>query len=337
MKTDVILPNDGNPIAIGSVAQRLLQGGLNINSLRTNAVLRKEEWIQFDTVVVEVARSRLVGVADLVNAGLTFNLSNGMGTTVVQWEQSSDMDPAIRSMDGITRDRDDRVEFTLNNLPIYITHKDFSLNLRHLEASRRLGEPLDTFQSSVCARRVSDSLEDALFNGVGGYTVAGDTAHGYTTHPNRNTFEFEGNLAWDDASKTGENIVLDVIGMIELAHLDNMFGPYIMYVPTTYWTSLQKDFKANSDRTQLERIRAIAGITEIRVADTLAANNVVLVQMTSDVVDEVIGMQPTVVQWDEEGGFKINFKVLAIMVPRIKADFDGRSGLVHGSTASGGG
>ena len=51
--------------------------------------------------------------------------------------------------------------------------------------------------------------------------------------------------------------------------------------------------------------------------------------MTSDVVDMVVAQQPTTVQWETDGGFKLNFKVMAVMIPRIKADADGRSGIVH--------
>jgi len=317
----------------GSVAMRLLQSGFNPLALRTLAVLRKEEWIQFDQKLIEIARQRLRGVADLMGAGLTFPLSNGMGTTVVQWEQVSDMDPAIRSMDGLRRTQDDRVEFNLNSLPIYITHKDFSLNLRHLEASRRLGESIDTTQIATATRLVSDDLENALFNGTGNYTVLSDTVHGYTTHPNRNTYELT--VDWDTA--TGEQMIADILAMINIAHSDNMFGPYWLYVPTSYGVQLDDDFKTNSDRTRRERLLAIDSISAIRTADFLAADNIMLVQPTSDVIDMVTGMQPTVVEWEEEGGFKLNFKVMAIMVPRIKNDYEGRSGLVHGSTASGGG
>jgi len=334
---DILVPDgSGGFKARGPVASRLLQSGFNVNALRTNDILRKEEWLLFDTRVVEIARERLAAVADLMTAGLTFNLPNAMGTMQLQWERISDMDPAIKSMDGVTRSRDDRVEFEQLSVPIYITHKDFNINVRALEASRKLGTALDVTQVEVATRLVTESLEDDLFNGAG-INVAGLTAPGYTNFNQRNTYEFVTGEAWDAAGKTGTEILTDLINMIELAHTDRMFGPYNLYVPTTYWTKFQEDFKTNSDRTILERLQAVAGINSIRPADRLTANNVVLVQMTRDVVDEITGLQPTMVQWDSHGGFQVNFKVLAIMVPRVKADFDGRCGIVHGSNNSGGG
>jgi len=165
-----------------------------------------------------------------------------------------------------------------------------------------------------------------LFNGYT-LTFGGGSLLGYRTATNRNTVSIVQN--WDASGKTGSEIVSDVISMIAAAHADFMFGPYVLYVTGAYWTTLQNDFKTNSDRTILERIQAIDGISAVRPADALTANNVLLVQMSSDVVKEVIGLQPTVVQWETHGGMRINFKVMAIMVPRLGSDANGRSGIVH--------
>jgi hypothetical protein len=40
-------------------------------------------------------------------------------------------------------------------------------------------------------------------------------------------------------------------------------------------------------------------------------------------------MQTTVVSWEGQGGMVLYFKVMAIMVPRIKLDHGARSGVVH--------
>lgn len=225
-----------------SVANRLLTNGFNCNALRSNAVLRKEEWQQFDQVVVDVARQRLNGVADLVNAGLTYDLDDALGVTMVQWERQADMDPAQRSMDGLTRGERDRLDFLQSNVPVFITHKDFGLSLRVLRASRKLGQPLDTAQIEVATRKVADSIEDALFNGPG-VVVNAVTAYGYRTAPNRNTMNFASAQEWTHASKTGELILADVITMIQTAHTDNRFGPYVLYVTGEDYVALMEDFR----------------------------------------------------------------------------------------------
>lgn len=321
-----VLTDLRNPSALeglGGPAMKLFKAGFNVNALRTNDVLRKEEWVQFDQAIISPAQQIFNGVADLVGAGLTFNLANAMGTTILQWERMSDMDPAQQSMDGITRGRSDRLEFDLNSLPIFLTHKDFHLNLRTLEASRKLGQPLDTTQAQVASRLVAESSEEVLFKGST-IKFGGASVYGYTTQPNRNT----GSLTAAWSSATGAQIIGDVLSMIQMAVDDRMYGPYMLYVPISYWTKLVDDYKAESDRTILERIKAIPNIRDVKPTASLSGE-VVLVNMQSDTVDLVMGQQPTTVMWATEGGFQINFKVLSIIIPRLKTDYEDRSGIVH--------
>ena len=79
------------------------------------------------------------------------------------------------------------------------------------------------------------------------------------------------------------------------------------------------------DKTGVE----ISGIEAVRTADYMTANNVVLVQMSSDVVRVVEAMPLTTVEWGTEGGLIHNFKVMTIMVPQIRADQNGASGITH--------
>ena len=61
----------------------------------------------------------------------------------------------------------------------------------------------------------------------------------------------------------------------------------------------------------------------------MPAANVIMKQNTPDVASWVNGEALQTVQWDELGGFKINFKAFAIGVPLIRSDMAGRSGVVH--------
>jgi len=315
----------GGPVAHSSVAAKLLTGGFRASSLRTNDVLRKEEWKQFDAVVVEVARERLGIVEDLITRGLTLPVGNALGTTFVEWEQSGDMDPAELNMSGVTEGERDRMVFNLKGVPLPITHKDFNINIRALEASRKLGDSLDTTNAAVATRLVSDSLENLLMNGST-LSFAGQTIPGYTTAPNRSTGSVTAN--WSTVA-TGEQMVGDVLIMMGAAATVNMFGPFMLYCSVAARNRLNDDYKANSDRTTVERINAIDGIIGVRGTARLAGTVVLLVQMTRDVVDMVVGQQPAPIQWESQGGMIVNFKVMAIMVPRVKDDAKAQSGIVH--------
>lgn len=311
--------------ANGSVAMRMLQNGFNVNALRTNDVLRKEDWLLFDRTVVEVARAQLIGVSDLVSAGLSVPLSNALGTTVVQWEKQGDLSDAEINMTGLAESQRDRLEWTPVNLPIPITHKDFQLSVRNIASSRNSGMPLDTSTSAVAARRVSDMLERTLFQGAS-ITHGGGTVYGYTNFPARNT----GSVTADWTTATGDQIITDITTkLIPALQSDNYYGPYTIYCSVGAYTNMLKDLKAASDKSILQRVLEMPMIKAVRPTTQLTGSNVVMVQMTSDVIDIIDGLQPTPVMWESHGGMMVHFKVMAIMVPRLKSDANGNCGIAH--------
>jgi uncharacterized linocin/CFP29 family protein len=313
----------------GEQLMRALRNGGQISpaALRTLDLLRRDEWIFFDEQLVAEAQIRLRGVADLMAAGLTRTIPNGLAKTILQWETVTDMDPATVSLDGVTRSENDRVEFAAANLPLPITHKDFYLNLRTLLASRERGEAIDTTHIRAAGRKIAEESERMLFQG--GKTFAGVTIYGYTTHPGRATVGFGTNGAWSATAKTGADIVADVATMISAMESSRMYGPYWLYVSANSSLKMAEDFKAASDKTIRTRLLEIENLQLIRVVDQLPADNVVLVQATPDVVQWVTGEPLQTVQWDVHGGFQINFKAFTIQVPLIRADAGGRMGIVH--------
>lgn len=301
----------------------------NGQKLQTNdALLRYDEWKDLDRSVIQIATDRLVAVADLQSMGLVHNLGS-IGQTITQWEELSDMTSANISMSGISRGEKDSANFDNAAVPVPIVHKDFEINLRRLEASRIFGESLDVTQAAIAARKVAEASEDMLFAG-NSIQVNGETIYGYTTHPQRNTHSL--GTAWD-AESDNANILADVIAMMDKARADGYYGPYNLYIPSDYEGVMDEDFQAGSGdiRTVRQRLLQLNGLNAIKVADRLADNNVVLVQMTRDVVDLAVAQDITTVQWDEQGGMVAQFKVMAVWVPRVKNDFDGNSGIVHAS------
>lgn len=298
-------------------------------TMKTNApaLLRYDEWKDIDRTVLEVATQRLVGIQDLISRSLTYSLGS-IGQTISLWDRSSDMTPADVSMSGITKGEEDNVQFESQTVPVPIIHKDFRINIRRLEASRLFGAGVDVIQADIAARRVSEASEDMLFNGYP-IQVDGGTIYGYRSHPHRNTVDLA--TPWNDPSITGQDIYDDVEAMIASARADRYYGPYCLYVPGAYEGVLDRDFAGSSGdiRTIRQRLLQISGLEEIKVVDRLEEDNVILVQLTRDVVDLAIAQDISTLNWQVDGGMQEKFKVMAVWVPRIKSDFDGRSGIVH--------
>jgi len=296
-----------------------------------NATLRRDEWKQLDKMVIPIAESRLQGIADLIDKGLVYNLGNAMGTTVLEQHDVSDALEAVLSMDGVTRAQADRVDYSTTYLPIPIIHADYEINARALATSRNMGNPLDTTMAERAARKVANYLEQMLFTSTS-YTWGGGTIYSYLNYPYTNAVSLT--TAWTSSAKLGAHIINDVLEMKQSSITDLHFGPWQLYVPVTYETKLDEDYStAKGSNTIRERILAIAGISGIRVVDTLTTDNVLLVQMTSDVVRLVQGMPLQNVEWTTEGKWITKYKVLTIAVPQIRSDQEGHCGVVHGSFA----
>jgi hypothetical protein len=298
--------------------------------INANATLRRDEWKQLDEAVLAISDYRLGGIQDLISAGLTYDLGNAMGTTVLEWHDVSDAMEADLTMDGVTRSVGDRPSYTTNYLPIPIIHVDYEINARVLEASRSLGNPLDTTTAERAARRVNEKLENMLFTNTT-YAFGGGTIYSYLNHPNRNTGTFTG---WTASGASSSTILQDVRDMKQSSINARHYGPWVLYIPTEYETTLDEDYDATTPGTTIrERILKIGGIREVRVSDTLADGNLLLVQMSSDVVRLVRGMGIQNVEWMTEGNMITKYKVMTIQVPQIRSDQAGRSGITHYSTS----
>lgn len=301
---------------------------INVNA----ATLRREEWMSLDSAVIGIAEQRLTGFNYIKGKGLVYNLGNGMGTTVLESHTISDAMEADMTMDAVSRGKNDRPVFGATYLPIPIIHVDYEINERLLSVARSNGNPIDTTSAERAARRVAEKLEDMLFTNTT-YTFGGGTIYSFVNHPSRIPVAFSDSdmpgAHWNDSGTTGANIVSQVLTMKQHLIENYFYGPYVIFIPTNYETPIDADYDATSGKTIRERILQITGIQDIVTVDRLSADNVLMVQLSSDVVRIVNGMPLQNVQWGTEGNLVHKYKVMTIQVPQIRADYNGRTGIVH--------
>jgi hypothetical protein len=160
------------------------------------------------------------------------------------------------------------------------------------------------------------------------------------------------------------DLVKDVLGARQALYNNKFYGPWMIYHTNDWDQYLDSDYigvvsaaggatQGLTNQTLRDRLRMIEGIQDVRRLDMFfgAAPNtstgtnpggpgsnvntpitpfqMVMVQMTPDVAQAVNGMDITVVQWEAKGGMQLNFKVMAIQVPKLQADFYGRCGILH--------
>jgi uncharacterized linocin/CFP29 family protein len=348
-REEIIMVGMGGNIAdvMSAAGQGVLAGGVRpyrvnrrtgVVQVRTprglvvNSLLRKDEWELLDRTVMEAAKYPLRGVADLKSRGLVKPLGS-LGTLISQWNTSSEMTPANVTMTGQSAGDRDRVEFNLAGVPVPVIWKEFSIGTRQLEASRRMGDALDTTHVYEATRVVAEMEENMLFNGAS-VVLNSSAIYGYRTHPNRNT-DTATNYGGGDWG-TIANIVPTVAGMISAANGDRHYGPFVLYVSTTqYNEAALAYFTDGSGDTPLQRILNLPQISAVQQMDTavLPAGQLLLVQMTMNVVDWAEAQDITVVEWMSGDGMTNEFKVMAVAAPRVKADYATRSGVVHATGA----
>jgi hypothetical protein len=205
-----------------------------------------------------------------------------------------------------------------------------------LEASRKLGNPLDTTVAERAARKVNEKLEDMLFTNTS-YSFgtkddqSRNSIYSYINHPDRNTVTLSDYGNWDDSSTDHDKIIKSVLAMKQSLLNQYFRGPYVVYYPQNYETALDEDLDSNSgnDMTVRERLEKINDIQKVQLAPTLPDDNVVMVQMTRDVVQLVEGLPIQNVEWMVNGGFVGKFKVMTIQVPQIRSDYDKKCGICH--------
>lgn len=295
--------------------------------MNNTATLRKDDWIALDEAVIKAAKPRLRVFGDLRAAGLQMVIPDGMSKTVFQWERQSDISAATVSMDGLRKSQSDRPVYDLQNMPLPIIHKDFSFTLRQLLASRNGGSPLDTSGAELSARRVAEQVEMVTIGTQTGVQFGGGNVYGYTNFPNRitGTGTSPTNAGWTPAQT-----VTEVLSMKQASINAFHFGPWKLYCSLNWDQYMDTDYNLYQGKTLRTRLVEIEGVESVDTVDYLTNGyQLLLVQQSADVARAVVGMDITTLQWETDGGMLVHFKVMCILLPNIRADLNGNTGLVH--------
>jgi len=329
--------NPNSPIS-GALLRALSETGeLSVASLRALSPLSDKAQVLVDKAVVEVGLERLTFAADIMSAGLTYPLTDPLSVTQLEWESINQVGHAQRTMSPSARGENQMPIRTINRLPIYLTTDDFSIGIRTLKMSQRVGQPLDMSLIKQATRRVNESIEDAAINGATtidgqALVVGGYAAPGLLNAPNAAAQALT-LAAWSTAP-VGSTVFAQTQLMIGKLQTNKKYGPYRMYVGTAIGNALDTDFASTKGENSIkDRLLKIEAMQAIRVADMMPAGKVALVQMTSDVIDMVNGQSPTVIPWTSQDGFTLFWLVMAIMVPRVRSDYDSASGICIGTLA----
>lgn len=319
----------GRPMAVNKAGQVRLN--TSTPTMVQNSLLRKDEWKELDSQIMEAARHELRVVADIKSAGLTQGMS--LGTLLSQWNVGTRMGTPTVSMTGQTVAERDRVEFTAAGVPVPVFSIEFQIGMRQLIAARKMGNALDFTHVYEATRSISEGLENMAMLGVPDLTFGGATIYGFLNHPNRTT-ETATNFGGGDWG-TQTNIVDTIAGMVNAANANHHYGPFALYVSQTQYNEAALSFYTDgSGERPIDRIAKL-GVASVRnlPTETLPAGQLALVQMTRNVVDWGEAMPIQALEWKAQDGMAVNFKVMTVATVRVKADSNGKVGVYHATGA----
>lgn len=325
--------------------------------------LRKEDWEELDAEVQIATREPLIAWEDLEKAN-SYGGFDAYGHMTLEYEAMSDSHEAVKDMDGLSAGRTDNPLFVLRSHPLPMTHSDFWYSDRRLVVSGNKGQTLDTQSAEQAGRRVGEMIEDTTIGNIAGVTYGtqstGIIAHqGASTEWGYQNFTYRGTKT-NITAPTGANphsTVSDILAMITTLNTRKYYGPFNVYFSQPWVQYLGDDYAFNNGsnwamnptQTLYSRIKALSIdgsnlIQNVKVlprwtapllsdGSTAGTYAILIVQMTKNVAQAINGQPPTVLQWESQGGARKNFKVWAIQSPRLMAQYNQTTGIMHGTTS----
>lgn len=318
---------------------RLINAGL-VPQVFNATSLPRLVWEKMDRSIIKASRDRLTAWADLRAANL-YSGFDGMGVTSISRGTMTDAGDAKVDLDGITQTLGDAHLITYDAVPLPITHMGFHFSARQLATSRNGGLPFDTSLAEQAARRISETIEKMTIGEVDySSIVLGSSTdftrrgiYGFQTQPDKITRTGITDVSSITEGTTQQALKTDVVNMVGDMYDQKFYGPFVLYYSTHYDEIMEYDYYTMTSSgatspsiTVRQRLEKISNISAVRRLDFMTTTQtLILVQMNSETVRAVVGMEPKTVQWVEQGGQKICLSVATIQVPDLRAQYIGTS------------
>jgi len=289
--------------------------------LKANAMIGRDQWENIDQAVVKMARIRMNAWADVESRGLVSGTS--LAEWLSSWNVSSEMTTAEVNMDFETQTGEDRTDRKRYSVPIPIISKTFSYGRREIITAERFGADLETNEAEEATAAVVDMLETILIDGYTSVKLEGNSIPGYRTLTARTTGSATGDFG------TLSNIHPTFLAMIKAAGSNRYHGPFDFYLHTDQYTEMLEIYSDGTGDSALDRVLRIPKVNSVKINDKCTAGELIGVQLESNVVDIRQAMALEVRRWENRDGSRAWFKVMVAAAPRLKTDYNGKSGIIH--------
>ena len=311
------LDKDGNPIR------------KEVVMANANTTLTRYSWEMFDQMVIDIARP-ILSVWNDLRSSASLTLTDGLGTIMLTQQRRGDITPATRSMDGLRQGLADQPEYDSVSIPMPITHKDFFFSTRDIAASARGGNSLDTVNLEMATYHVADAVEAATLGTDTAFEYGGGFLYGYLTFPSRASYT----ITAPTGGWVPDDLRNQVLGMVKALFDKKKYGPFDLLYGPDWLIPMGKRYSDDDSRSLISVLRGdIEKVASVTLHHKIPGYKLILRERNGMTARAVIGMDIQVVQWDEMGGMKKNFKVMCILNPQLRADQDDNTGICIGDVA----
>lgn len=255
-----------------------------------SAPFSEELWSKIDSAVVETAKRALVGRRFLSLYG---PLGSGVLSVPVD-----DLNAREYEDDGVMVRSAGR---TFKEIPLL--YQDFALSWRDLEYSEKNDLPVDLTAAMVAAAAAARNEDRLIFFGSEALGFSGLFGAKDAVHMKRS-----------DWSKD-ENPFSDVAKAVEALIGKGFWGRMVLVVSPDLYTQMER-IQAGTGRTELERVNSLLGGSVLR-AQVLGANKAILVAAESVNMDLAVGVDLSV-SYLELKDLNHSLRIIETVLPRIK-------------------
>lgn len=301
-------------------------GQRQVQSFPTNnALLRYDEYKIFDNVITATTRTRTGVFTKLSQIVQPLVLPTAMAHSMVQYQMTDTYGQATLSMDPARRTVTERGNYDTGLTPLPIVHVDFSINIRELMQSRANGVGLDTVHAENGAAAIAEKIERLTVGTDDEFYYGGGYIYGLTNHPDRLT----GTITSPEADGWEPETLCDELAA-EMATMYNAknYGPYHILYGADWLTYMQKRYNQYDSTPLAAAVRRLDNVASFEIANFLTGYQMVMIDPQAKYVRTIIGMAPTPVQWSNSP-MDLQMKIMGILIPQIRSDYDGNSGVNH--------
>lgn len=306
-------------------AQVALANGQS-NLIGNSFALPRDVWQRWETEAVPIQRD-ILSVFDDLSATLSTPIS--IGETVNNFMTVSDSGEVNVSLDGRSDAKGDQPTFDYHGTPVPIIDTAFTYGWRQMAAAQSKGFQLDAAGRGNATRKVAEKMESLALVGDAKIKVGGNQLYGITNHPKRSTRATGVTLN----GATGPEWVAEVVALLKLLHAKNF-----RVAPTVYLNFDDWFYATNTDystqypgKTIMQRVQEI-GLASIVPASRVAANSMIAVVKSKEVVQVLNGMPPsTIAKFRANMTDDYAFTRMAATAIEVRFDAESQCGIAHSS------